>query len=360
MSDLEQVIQDSIDDATEPAETPEVDPTPELEASPEAPETSVEAPAEETEAEPSESSEVPSPAAQAAPRAPEDEFAKKHGLQPQLAGQRENRLPYSRVKKIVENAERKAIEPLTAKVAEFETRVKGYEDRLSEVGKFESLMVNDHMGFLTLLAERIPGYAEVLQYMAAASAQGKGEAPAEVQPPVDDGMPKPDYAMPDGSMVYSMDGLKARDAWNRDQAKKEAMVEVDKKYGFITEERKAQQYHAGLSQQVNDQIAEAQTWPGWSQEVSDKVAALLASNPRWNLERAYNAVMIPQLQSQITAAQADRTKVRADVRKEVLAEIKKAPSTSVPASGIKPRPSSQGPRSLEDVIRESIDTSGIR
>ena len=362
MSDLEQVIQDSIDDATAPAEdsTPEVDSTPDA---------SVEAAPAEESAEPV-ADEAPVEAEPASPEgvvtkgSPDEEFAKKHGLNPQLPGQRENRLPYSRVKKIVENAERKAIEPLSAKVKEYETKFQAQEARLSEVGKFEQLMVNDHMGFLNLLAERIPGYAEALQYIASQGAQQA--QPAQEQKPTkpeDDDMPQPDYKMPDGSMVYSLEGLKARDAWNRAQATKAALAEVDKKYGFVAEERQAQQYYRQLAPKVDAQIQEARQWEGWeaTQEFEDKIAEVLARNPSWNLERAYQSVMIPKWQEAIKAAAADRVKVKAEARQEVLKEIKRAPSTSVPTGGVKPGAQSQsGNKSLEQIIKESIDASGLR
>lgn len=354
--DLENVIEDAVQDATEPEAVEE---TPSQETQEAAPEPSGETTAETTEGE-ADSSEVASPAAKqeaAAPPVP-DEFAKKHGLQPQAPGQRENRLPYSRVKKIVENAERKAAEPFQAQLAERDTKIKEYEERLTKVGEFEHIMIQEPAQFLEML-NKIPAYHQIfsqLERKGAAQPEAQAQAPA----PVQDDMPQPDQKLPDGSMVYSMEGLKALNAWNREQAKREALAEVQKTYGPLQEQWEAQQRVQALLPQVERQIQEARSWPGFS-DAEDAIVEALQKNPTMSLEGAYRHVVLPKLQAQAEAAKTDEKKLREEIRKQVLADLKKAPtSTSAPSQGVKPRPASTGPRSLEDVIAESIQGAGGR
>lgn len=336
--DLENVISDSLTDAMdpEPAEaTAEVDTSSESLG---------ETPAD-TAPEADASSDVASgdEAQQASPVA--DEWAKKHGVAPQQPGQRENRLPYSRVKKIVENAEKRAVEPLQAKVVEFEAKVKDYEERLTRVGEFERVMVQEPVQFLEML-NQIPAYAQIFSQL-----QRKDEAAAGAATPAVDpyeGMPQPDETLPDGSKVYSLKGLAARDEWNRQQAKKEILAEVQQQFGPILDERQARQRYEAMIPQVQKQIEEARTWPQFK-ENEDAIVAALAANDKLSLEGAYRQVVLPRFQT-------DEKKLRDEIRKQVLADLKKAPATSAPVGGTRPRPVSQssGPRNLEDVIKESM------
>ncbi len=158
--DLDDIIVSSIEDAeTDTSALDDVtpDPTPEapVEASPEPPEPTTEPVAVE--------SAVP-------PQPPVDDFEKKFGIAPTSSSGRENRIPYSRVKKISEKAVNdakalwtkdleKGYTPL-ATYQEVEAKVKDYEGRLAQVAEFEKIMTTDHHRFLTMLVG-LPGYKEI-------------------------------------------------------------------------------------------------------------------------------------------------------------------------------------------------------
>jgi len=115
---------------------------------------------------------------------------------------------------------------------------------------------------------------------------------------------------------------------------------------MATEWEKHQKVQAFIPQ-VRAQIAEAQTWPLFAEHEAEIVKAL-QGNDKLTLEGAYRQVVYPKLV-------ADRTKMR----EEILKEVQKAPrSTAAPGSAS--RSSAQqaptGPRSLEDVISDSIKT----
>jgi len=338
MSDLHEVIEDSITDAeisdVEPVDTPEP-----IETAPDAP--VEDAPVEDTPV----TDEVQSPAVQAE----KDEFEKKFGIPGISSSGRENRIPYSRVKKISEKAASDAVaakvKEFEPKLAEYETKVNDYEGRLQKVAEFEQVMVNDPTQFLQMLAQ-LPVYKPFFDKLIASDQPQSAAQGAAL--PVDD-MPVPDQQLSDGTMVYSMDGLKALNAWNRTQARKETLTEVYKQFGPMAKEW--QNHHETQARmnvsvpQVQQQIADARTWPLFNEHEMEIVKAL-QDNQKLSLEGAYRQVIYPKLV-------ADRGKMR----EEILREVQKAPratAVSGPASRSTTQVTPTGPRALEDVISDSI------
>lgn len=347
MEDLTTVIEDSLTDATLPEETVETTPIEEATSTP----TETESVAPEASNEPTEatSDAVPSPAAKPEP----DDFEKKFGIPASSSSGRENRIPYSRVKKITEKAVTdaktdwsKSLETTHVPVEryqEIEAKVKDYEGRLTKVAEFENIMMNDQARFLEMLAG-IPAYRQIFSQLV------QGQTQPQQNAPVQDDMPQPDTRLSDGSMVYSMEGLKALNAWNRAQARKEVLDEVGKRFGPIENEWKAQQRIQAVLPAVQSQIETARKWPLFNENEGDIVKAL-QENEKLSLEGAYNKVVVPKLI-------ANRNKIREDV----LAELKKAPvrSTSVPSGQTKASPvASRESRSLEDIIAGSLKEKGL-
>lgn len=351
--DMSEVIEDSLADAQQPLEdvSEEVEvssPTESLEASPEAS-------GEPTE--PVVEDEVPSPTEKSKSKVFED-FDKKFGLDPQYPSGRENRIPYSRVKKIAQKAVRDARKEweaeLTPKQQEYETKVKSYEDRLSKVDQFERVMVNEPQKFLEMLST-IPAYQQFFQAVEEAFTRASQTGEPQQSQEVGDDMPQPDQQLSDGSMVYSMNGLKALLAWQANQVENRVTKQVESRYKPIESEWQAQQRINSLKPVVNAQIAEARTWKGFNENEAEIVEAL-RNDQRLSLEGAYRKIVLPKLEKAWEEERAKMVPDRNKMREELLAELKGAPrSTSVPAgskSSISAPPS--GPRSLEEVIAESI------
>lgn len=309
-----------------------------------------------------------SPDTQAQTQAVVDEFSQKYGIPSQSVTGRENRIPYSRVKKIVEKAQNDAKEALkkelegqfSPKLTDYETKVKSYEDRLTKVAQFEQILENDPQTFLTMLSN-IPAYRpffEQLAQLAAGSQQGSvtpqrdpttGRFVGQAQQGQSaDPMPQPDQQMPDGSMVYSMDGLKSLLDWNARNVENRVTQQVQQRYAPIEQQFQRFQQQQALIPQIERQIADARTWDRFN-ELEPEVIKILQSDNRISLERAY---MQAYQQNVVPKLAADRNKVR----NEVLEELKKAPAaTSAPAArGYKAQPAQTGPRDLSDVIKEQI------
>lgn len=366
--DLEDVIVSAVEDSVS-SEPAEVDSTP-TEAvdttSTEASEAPSEAPEGTTPDEPVADTTdglVASPTAKAAAAAakPEqDDFEKKFGIPRESSPGRENRIPHSRVVKIVGKAVADAKAELTPKLQEYETKIKEYETKdasrvelENKVKNFERIVLEDKPAFIAKL-RNIPGYAELLDAAARPATQA-GQPTPQAVPAVspDDPRPEPDQVLEDGSRVYSLEGLDRRDEWNRAQARKETLEEVKKLYGPIAQDHEERQRQAQaekyrtevLIPKVEAQIKEAHSWQGFK-ENEDAIVKVLNEHPEYNLERAYQTVVFPKLL-------ADQN----TMRKQILEELRKAPvATSAPTSGTRPAAvptTKSGPRDLEDIIREA-------
>lgn len=338
MSDLHEIIEDSITDAEAPIETDAVET--------EAPVEDVVKEVVDTPVDEPVTDEVASPAAD------KDDFEKKFGIPGTAASGRENRIPYSRVKKISEKA---ALDAVTAKVKEFEpqlverdTKIKDYEGRLERVAQFEQVMVNDVEQFTGMLRQ-LPSWKGFFEkYDGAIAGQTQGQVAQAAETPVTGDMPAPDQQLGDGTMVYSMDGLKALLKWQADQSETRAVdrvtKQIEERYKPMESEWQAHQKVQAIIPQVQSQIADARTWPQFNENENEIVKAL-QGNDKLSLEGAYRQVVYPKLV-------ADRTRMR----EEILKEVQKAPrATSAPSTSSKSTPvTPTGPRSTEDVIYEAI------
>lgn len=299
----------------------------------------------------------------------EDDFAKRFGLQSQSITGRENRIPYSRVKKIVEKAQRDAREAaakelegkFNPQLTETQTKIQDYEQRLERVAQFEHVLENDPRTFLQILSQ-IPAYGEFFQRVSelakmAQGQQGQGQNPVANQNVQNnnpnDPMPQPDQEFPDGTKGYSMEGLAKLFDWRDRQVEsrvlQQAEERISKRYAPIEQQWQAQQEYQRAVPVVEKQIAEARTWPNFN-ELENEVVKLLQADQRMTLEgaymRAYQTHIVPRMT-------ADRQRVKS----EVLEELKKRPAASAaPSNPTKPTASAnKGPRSLEEIIAAEVE-----
>jgi hypothetical protein len=372
MSDLTEVIQDAVNDAQVEDSTPDVT----VDTPSEPVEAPVEASSEEPDPTPVESNEVPSPAKSEAPEAipaePQDDFEKIAGVKQLGVGGRENRIPYSRVKAIAEKQQRDLAESVVgrkltkdekpvdvvksyvAQLPELQTKVKDYETRLEAVGKFEEVMESDPEKFLGMLS-RIPAYKEFFDFVRQAAQQPPQQpAPTQAAPqPSDEPMPEPDELLSDGSKVYSQEGLKKLLDWNAAQAAARVaskydtqLKELEERYNPIKVDWEKQRRMEASLPVIRKQLEEARTWTLFN-ESEEEILEALRKDQSISLEGAYRQVVFPKLV-------AERNKVRQDVLKEV----KAAPTaSSMPSrAASKPGAAGDGPRSIEDIIRQQVET----
>ena len=360
--DLEGIIEDSVNDATSPDTTTE-DTTVDTASTESTEVTSDTTESVVTDAPVTESSQVAAPGAPAEQSQESDDFAKRFGLQSQSVTGRENRIPYSRVKKIVARAEQEAIAKAKKdlegapqpKLQEFETKVKDYEDRLGKVAQFEQMIEFQPREFLNFLST-LPAYKEFFDYINQLSTGTQGQPQKEEAYLDPSTMPQPDETLSDGSKVYSLAGLAKRDEWLARPIEVKALAAAEariaERYKPMEDQWQAEQRRQQAIPIIQKQIAEARQWQGFADSEPEIIEALKA-DPNLTLEAAYRKVVVPKLEARVAASQPDRNKMR----QEILEELKRKPaSTATPAAQVKPQTPSAGRRSLEDIIQDAANS----
>jgi hypothetical protein len=217
----------------------------------------------------------------------------------------------------------------------------------------------DPKAFLSELASHDPRYKAFLEPQA---------APVAPQAQIAD-MPKPNVPLGDGSFTYDVEGIQKLIEWAVDAKMMPKVDERLKPYAerVKDEEERAQteSQRAALRTSTQQQMTEAQSWPGFGTlaadnsltpfqqevltELANDTAKARAANrrPTMTLRQAYLEVHARQLAADDTAKRA-----------KWIEESNAAPrSTSVTRGGAEStRP--RGPRSTEEIAREQIQRLG--
>lgn len=288
------------------------------------------------------------------------------------AAGRENKIPHSRVTKMVAKAADEALAPVyTALGVTKDTykpeilterlgKVAEYEGRLTNYVQADRLIEGDPDQFIATLASVDARYAKFL----------KPASPAtpEVIAPAADPMPQPDYDMGGGQMTYSVKGLQARDEWVARQTEARVLAAADKRLKPIEEHfktaddrAKAAEHEKQLDAHINNTMADARTWEGFKENedailkvLVDDTARARATGTRQkhSIDSAYRLVMGPINQKRIENAEAT-------ARKKVLDEIAAAGGGSTSTVTAPTRAANSGAsRSTEDIIREEMRKLG--
>ena len=197
------------------------------------------------------------------------------------------------------------------------------------------LAESDPDRFLDALAQADPRYAQRIQGRASGNGHGgNGHAPA----PAGGQMPGPDAQLPDGSVGYSPEGLKALLDWHAGQVQ----AQMESRYAPVLQDHEARAAYHAAEGRVREKVTHALQWPGFAEAQAD-IAAALRADRTLDLHGAYMRVVIPKLQ-------ANRDTMRA----ELLAEIQGKPlkvSSTTPHGSPPPVASSDD---LQSIIRASI------
>ena len=260
---------------------------------------------------------------------------------------REHRIPYSKVKRIIENGLKKG------RTEWDQTRITLERERdqvQSYLQQLRAGVAGDPEAFLRDLAgvdTRYQRFLEVQRAEAQAAANGNG---AEA------GMPPPDLPLADGSATYSLDGIRKLLEWNTERTIRQADQRIEARLKPLTEREsqlQARQQQDAVARQAHDkaqsQMTTAQTWPLFGPLAADgtlspfqqEVLAALKADPALDLRGAYMQVALPRL------TEDDNKK-----RERLLKEINGAPkSTSTPRQGAESVRSAGGATTAEIAAR---------
>jgi hypothetical protein len=241
------------------------------------------------------------------------------------------RIPYHRHEEILKNARAKAAEEVKAvqeKYARYET-----PDTQAALQAIQIAESNPQQ-FLSILAQN-PQYAQLLAPIFAPKKEAAPEPEGDIEPDVD---------MGNGLRGYSLQAVQ------KIMEQRAAAVEkrIMERFEPLTKEREQQEIIRGAEAKVAQQIADAESWPGFK-DSQVEIAAALKADARLSLDAAYRKVVMPKL-----AASKD------EIRKQVLAEINAKPrAVGIAPAPVKAAPRASGPRDMEDVIREQLTTQGL-
>lgn len=275
--------------------------------------------------------------------APEDSL---DTVRQELAGKRDNRIPYSRVTKIVENAEKKARAESQTRITELEGKVKHFET--PEFGnslRALELADADPDKFIELLAKSDERYAKILN--------GRTAAPPPVgsaAPPAGDEV-KPDIQLSDGTLGYSAEASDRRThaLLARQAAELRAEFKATlKDYEPVRESYQAHQIREASKARVSARLEQAAKWPGFNESVKE-ISAYMDSNKGVALHDAYIAVVMPKMRADETAI---RQKIADEQRKLAKVSAGVAPGGAAPAAAVPT--AADGVDPIEAAIHASI------
>lgn len=286
----------------------------------------------------------------------------EQGIKPPVEGQKENRIPYSRVKKILGNAQKKLTDQHTSAVTETTTKLRQTEEALAPLLTMAKLADADPDRYISELARFNPAYKKFLTPAAAPATPPKPQTQVSALGE----MPKPDAKFADGSTGYSPEGFQKVLDWNYARAKQDAAAEAEAKFaerfGPIEKDYQQKQFEQQQTPIVNAQIAHAkQTWGKAFDDYQGEIMKALQANdgqmgrPYLDFHAAVASVLAPK---QRFDAETSRTAMRGELIKELAgrpAAAQRTAPAAVAAGSV-----DAGPKSLEDIVRESIQSAGLR
>lgn len=291
-----------------------------------------------------------------------DKLLEAEGIKPTVENQRENRIPYKRVAKIVENAQKKVIATHEAEVTEVRTKLTAAELKNKQMDAVDSLIVSDPDRYIGMLASLHPEKYKRFLTGNSAPTQPVIAKPAAVEPAA--ARPQPDTRYEDGSLGYSPQQHEKLLTWVADTARKQAVAEsaaeFTKRFGPIEEKWKADQLNAQFEPKVRAQMDRNTTlWgPEFTKEVNlgnkSPLLQLIHANPSIPADAIIAQYMTPKRDA---AAKERENNVRADVLKEMATRAKAAAKTA-PAS-VAANTDTSGPMSTEDTVRNAMRTLGV-
>jgi len=228
---------------------------------------------------------------------------------------RQNRLPYDRHVKIVENAQVKLFKSITgedaprtkdgkfdgeaataqikARFEEKDAEIAQHKQYKANVEPIERIMVDNPEQFLELLPHLNPAYGDLIGAAKQANAEAR-EAD----------MPKADIDLGNGQFQYSIPQMEKRLQWERAQAIKEARAAAAKELEPIKKERAASEELGQRQKAVQQTLAEAREGMEGFKENEDAIFEVMRSaritaekkgvRNTMTLDKAWVKVMLPQ------------------------------------------------------------------
>jgi hypothetical protein len=276
------------------------------------------------------------------------------GITAPKPGQRDNRLPYSRVTKIIANAKKKWADKLAA---DHEAALKPLQAQKDSWDNAERLAATDPDRYIGLLATLYPQqYKKFLQEQRQTQEQATQPAAAKATTQQDP-EPQPDVKYSDGSLGFSPEQFAKLREWDRResarQAKEETAKEFNERFGPIEQAFNSTQADMKRLQTVRGHIDDLRETYGADviddPEVQKEIVAHMDANPQATLKASTRDVIKKRNDAEKERFRADRTTMRA----ELLAELKAAPRAAAKGPAAPVRAAAGQEQSIDDIIRNA-------
>ena len=291
------------------------------------------------------------------------------GVKPPKEG-RDNRIPYSRTRKIIANALKKRGDAHELTKKELEAKITALTERTGYMDTVDQMIARDPDAYVRELARLHPDkYSKFIPVEGAKKSE-------VVDLNKDDPKPVPDAKYADGTIGYSPEGLDALLAWNTRAATRvaiaEARKEMDKEYGAVKK-----QFEAGVSQsqrvqKVREIVEEQRAIWGADftndEKLGDKSEILIAYNAEKAAAKTAGRAVVPFGRIVAKVLRAKLQKDQNQIREEVIAEQnktaaeRKAASTAAPGgskAAMAHGDTSDGLTSAERAVADAMRAAGL-
>ena len=291
------------------------------------------------------------------------------GLVAPKPGQKENRLPHSRVVKMVDKAETRVRTEMQGEISKRDSQIAELNTTAQEFRRLNMLAEQSPERFIEALAVANPQVWKPIQArLAGAPVAASASKPAEAAAPSLAGKPRPqpNVKLADGSLTYDEQGLDQLLQWTTDNAVARATESVTRQFEdrfgpleqtnkTVQEQQRAEAWRREQGPRIQKQIADARAeWGPLFEADYQKAEAggksdilTYMAEHKVSFERACTAVLLPKLR-------AERNKIRA----EIITELNERPAASAETRTAVKEPT--GPRTMEQVIKESMTAAGLR
>lgn len=253
-------------------------------------------------------------------------------------------IPVPRVRKIIENARRKAVDEYKATLPKESDEEKAARAAALEFYQFAE---QNPMEFYRRVTHRLksdPVYGQEVERLFAPKAE-------PVKPKEDpDPKPTPDVLLTDGRFVYSDARQQELLEWHARQIERK----VESRVKPIEQSREQAKLMAEVDQMASSVLDEALKWPGMSDAENQKAVGKAMMEHGVDINAAYRMVIVPKL--------ADTSATEKRIREQVLAELKqkaRAGSTQRPSAPVTD-PSAFAGKSIREVLEATADELGFK
>jgi hypothetical protein len=275
------------------------------------------------------------------------------GIKPPIEGQRENRIPYARVQKIVANARKKLVEQHEAAIRAEQAKYQPVEQKARQLDALSRLITDNPDAALAIFAKQSPGVQRYID----ALRNGTVAPPKGPEIPPGDPEPMPDAKFPDGSEGYTPEQHKKLLAWHErratDAALKAFNAAHEKQFGPIVKSFQAQEQMRQIAPRIKEMEEQAKAVWG---DLYDKhrgdngpILKYMKENPNVPFSQAVATVLVPLLRE-------DQNAMKSRVLKEINARPAAA-QRSAPAPSKVEAPT--GPMSTEDIVAQAVRSAGL-